>query len=755
MLQFLGCSDLTTEQQSCLSTAVNSSYALSHLLSDVLDLSKIEAGELSAVIAPTSIRQITQLMEDLVQLYSNSIANKKISLLIDYPMEIALQSQTTDDSQKISENISKKILRRSSSANTVTSKENDNTPNIYIFYTDIMRIRQILVNLLSNAIKYTHSGFVKLQLTIASPLDQSTSAFDQKYPIQIDVSDSGEGISNDDLRNVFSRFKRFQGGVAKSEKIQRPEGTGIGLSIVKAITTKLGGEIILDSELGKGSTFSLCLPISPNGYSTSTSQTQSDNNNKNSENTTSAIQSPLPKKDEKSSSKSISRKNSAADESIDIIAPVNYLSLREISNLMSRRTLICISAHGPALLGQGCIHFLHKYLQVCCYFYKSISDYKNHESKLNNVTKVNSVPLTEVLSTSYDTLITQFLKNDFSCCTNLHSKSPFNGDFIIIDSSGLSDINKNSKSASSSSSSFEDNDSENDDSYNDLSQQVSEGQHQWIHDICSGCKEIFNFVSQNDKKFNPTNEESNNCPFVQHPRTGAYLYLVIPTNSVNLLNHLFESEIPWLSGWLPLPFIPSRLFSSILETHLHDKRTFSSATFSPNNSMHQSDVSNSDISSKSSKRSNSQPIAIVKTNDTDDENPRYHVLLVDDNKLNRKVAQKLISQVRPDIELDMAFNGKEAVYKFQSRNNSSTPFDLCLMDLRMPVLDGPSATRQIRALENSLKITPSLPIVALTAGIQSSVEEECFGSGMNDVLCKPLLKKKLEEMFAKYLPISS
>ncbi|MBK6435900.1 MAG: response regulator [Rhodanobacteraceae bacterium] len=122
-----------------------------------------------------------------------------------------------------------------------------------------------------------------------------------------------------------------------------------------------------------------------------------------------------------------------------------------------------------------------------------------------------------------------------------------------------------------------------------------------------------------------------------------------------------------------------------------------------------------------------------------------HVLLVEDNPVNRQVAQRLLTLI--GLSHEHAENGRLAVEKLES----GAKFDAVLMDCQMPIMDGYTATRYIRKLqgENAL---PKFPIVAMTANAMVGDREKCIASGMDDYMSKPLNRGLLEQMLQKWLP---
>ncbi|MFZ6653996.1 response regulator [Undibacterium sp. TJN19] len=119
-----------------------------------------------------------------------------------------------------------------------------------------------------------------------------------------------------------------------------------------------------------------------------------------------------------------------------------------------------------------------------------------------------------------------------------------------------------------------------------------------------------------------------------------------------------------------------------------------------------------------------------------------HVLLVDDNKFNQIVASEILQQT--GISLEVANNGSEAVEMLKTHADR---FDLILMDVQMPIMDGWVATEILRK-EHALQ----MPILAMTAGVMHSERERCHNVGMNDVIAKPIDVDQLLKTLARYLP---
>ena len=121
--------------------------------------------------------------------------------------------------------------------------------------------------------------------------------------------------------------------------------------------------------------------------------------------------------------------------------------------------------------------------------------------------------------------------------------------------------------------------------------------------------------------------------------------------------------------------------------------------------------------------------------------PPKRILLVEDHKINQKLALALLT--RMGYVVDLAENGVEAIARV-----TAVKYALVLMDMQMPVMDGPEATRQIRALGGDHQ---TIPIVALTANAMQSDQDICFAAGMNDFLSKPLERQKLAACLERWL----
>ena len=209
--------NLTEKQVRFAKTIHSCGDDLIQLINDILDLSKIESGYISA---------------DFINVRFN---------------EIAAFVETTF--KHVSESKSLKF----------TIEQDTHLPDI--IETDIQRLNQILKNLLSNAFKFTEKGEVKLRIyEPAKSWKSGNSSLDKaRKVVAFEISDTGIGILRDKQNIIFEAFQQAEGSTSR-----KYGGTGLGLSISRGLADLLGGTIELDSEVGKGSVFTLYLPIEYN-----------------------------------------------------------------------------------------------------------------------------------------------------------------------------------------------------------------------------------------------------------------------------------------------------------------------------------------------------------------------------------------------------------------------------------------------------------------------------------------------------------
>jgi signal transduction histidine kinase/ActR/RegA family two-component response regulator len=203
LLQYTGASD---EQRDYILNAVKSTNRLNRVLSDILDISRIEAGRMQLVESEVDIRQLKDSIEDL---FSISARDKGLELIVSH---------------------------------------DHNVPGAIV--GDETRLLQVLFNLVGNAIKFTEKGAVTVNVS-ALPLSAGAD-----IRLLVTVSDTGIGISDENLQKIFDPFVQVEGSYTR-----RFQGAGLGLSIVRSLVKLLGGEIAIESAPGEGTTVYLSLPF--------------------------------------------------------------------------------------------------------------------------------------------------------------------------------------------------------------------------------------------------------------------------------------------------------------------------------------------------------------------------------------------------------------------------------------------------------------------------------------------------------------
>ena len=200
----------------CLQNIKNSAAHLSHLVASLLDYHQLENGLMK--VQPTSFSP--------AQLVAESVEGMRL--------------RAEEKGLEISFECKMKGMGTSDSSDSPMKKE--------FFRADAFRIRQILDNLVSNAIKYTDQGSITIQAQVSKVMG--------KPMLTLSVKDTGKGMTNEEKQKVFHAFTRLKSA-------QGIEGTGLGLSITQELVSLLGGEIILHSTQGKGSTFIVTIPVEP------------------------------------------------------------------------------------------------------------------------------------------------------------------------------------------------------------------------------------------------------------------------------------------------------------------------------------------------------------------------------------------------------------------------------------------------------------------------------------------------------------
>jgi signal transduction histidine kinase len=191
--------DLTPRQEEGLNRIQGAAQHLLALINDILDLAKIEAGRMPLHLDDVALGEI---MTEISQQIEPMVKKKQLTLSVELPS---------------------KDLK---------------------LHTDRTKVKQILLNLLSNAVKFTHHGGI--WVTVSRDEDD----------LRFDVRDTGIGIREVDLESIWEDFRQVD-----QSRTREFGGTGLGLSITRKLVDALGGHVFAESVYGKGSTFTVILPL--------------------------------------------------------------------------------------------------------------------------------------------------------------------------------------------------------------------------------------------------------------------------------------------------------------------------------------------------------------------------------------------------------------------------------------------------------------------------------------------------------------
>ena len=196
--------EMSDEARAYIHQIQSSGKHLLTIINDILDFSKIDSGKMEIVETPYNV---SEMLADISNLVNSRIGTKDLTFIVDVPYDIPVE-----------------------------------------LIGDNIRIHQILINLLTNAVKFTQRGKIELKVSF-----ERTGEDEALFTMA--VSDTGNGIKPEDLEKLFQSFQQVD-----SKRNRSIEGTGLGLAITKQLLDLMHGEISVDSEYGKGSTFTTKIP---------------------------------------------------------------------------------------------------------------------------------------------------------------------------------------------------------------------------------------------------------------------------------------------------------------------------------------------------------------------------------------------------------------------------------------------------------------------------------------------------------------
>ncbi|KAL0484013.1 gacS [Acrasis kona] len=629
-LQLMSTTCMSTTQMEYIDDATENAKLLLAIISDVLDMSKIESGKLELIQAPFSIMDVVETTSDMLSLQAYE---KNIEIITN--IDTRLPTQLIGDKTRIS---------------------------------------QILTNLTSNAIKFTKQGCVTLGVDL---IRESESA----VTLQLSCQDTGVGIKQQDIKRLFQPFVQLKydnvmGGEISSSSCESKnnnsgdevtvdvnesvgeshhcyKGWGLGLHICDRLVRLMNGHIQVESEFKKGSKFIVTITLDKIGDHT--------------------------------------HQENAIIHLVQSSSPTNHTSCQRCkiqSNLYSSKfdTVIIVNRVDP----------LSNVIQKYC-------------KKLNvqNVIIVNDaeriIPtVDEYVDPSQPTpctptSTTTVTPPSSSTTTNDHSSEHCVA--IIVDGLDTPSLEKC-------------------DSLSERSQ----------------CKVIVLVSNKQHDIFN-----AQNYRWTENPSSSSN------SDNLNRLNQHVQSKDLMNQHHATLQAVINKPNVIVMKKPIKLRRLM--ATLSGRKSSYLSsliwnmDMNNTTISSMIQNDEKSEPPSKIETKEKEQEEyvketpsvdiRDYKLMLVEDNPINQKLLQRLLNKIGYG-RVEIADNGLEAIKKIDSQQE---PFDLILMDLQMPQMNGFDCTIAIRERKDQHKDTP---IVAITANAFSESMQKCIKVGMNHVLIKPV-----------------
>ncbi|MCJ8340738.1 MAG: response regulator [Pseudomonadales bacterium] len=630
----------------------DSGHNLLTIINDILDLSKVEAGKLTMHLEEVHIETLTSNMRKMF----TPIATDKG---LDFKIEIA---NTTPKS----------------------------------ITTDGQRIEQILRNLLSNALKFTEFGTVTLTIAPVSAEAQLTvSSLTHESTLALSVVDTGIGIPNDKLQEIFEAFQQQDGSTSR-----RYGGTGLGLTIAKELTRILGGEIQVFSEPGEGSIFTLYLP-----YQISEGMMDSQNNslaNPALDTKTSHLALEMVKHTKQKNQPAQNfplfindqRNNiQASDKSLLIIDDDKDFA-KILRDLATAQGFKCLVAGD----GRSGIYLAQQYQPQGIILDLKLPDIDGHQvlEQLKFSLKTRHIPVevisghtegkVKVLGQGAIGLLVKPVKEQellevLSKITSI-SSSEVRNILIIEDDTGnriaTTRLLENSKMSITSVATGEAGCSE-----------ISSGKYDCVI-LDLGLPDMTGFEVL--KRINTQ-------------KTTSIPPIIIYTGKE--ITEQEQAELSHYSSTIVIKGVGSA------ERLLDDVSLF----------MHHL--------AGQQKQGEKESISLHHDEDLILQNRK--ILLVDDDMRNSYALSKRL--IESGLEVELANNGKEAV-KFLEQNND---IELVLMDIMMPVMDGNQAIKLIRQNQ----VYKSIPIIALTAKTMPEDRQKCFDSGASEYITKPIDFDKL------------
>ncbi|MFO7890292.1 MAG: response regulator [bacterium] len=575
------------------------------------------------------------------------------------------------DLEKLVDSVSQ-LLRPKVLDKGLTFKLNKNPKKLPIINADSLKIRQIMVNLIGNAIKFTEEGKIEIDVTIKQKKEN-------KAQLLINVKDTGIGIKPEKKGLIFESFTQVDASITR-----RFGGTGLGLSLCKQMVDLLNGEIWLESEVDKGSTFSFSIPVE--------------------------VISSKDKPEVKKITSDKGKVKSTMSEDSTVLS--NIKGLREEG---VQPSVLLIEDNGSAL------ELLQRYLQKDGYEVYCSTSGEDGIIKAKFY-RPDAIILEILLPGKIDGWeVLQKLK-----AGNLTKEIP-----VLV----YSVLSNQKKAFSMGAVEYIEKPAQETELLKTL--------HQFIGMPSIKKKEIIvvddddavlNFfekiLRKRDLKVKTFNNGNNAIDYLKKNNKISLIILDLLMPGIDgfeVLEVVKESE---KTKDIPVVIYTSKKLTSQDRSKLsHNYELLLQKTHeTPETLMNQLNYLISERGVK--KKAKKKPTVVSK---------KSKILLADDDISGQKLMKHILNRMGYEVEL--AVNGKE-VLKLLEKSS----FDVVLMDMEMPVMDGFTATEKIR----EQKKYKDLPIIALTAHAMKEHRQKTIDAGCTDYISKPVDQERLSELLEKY-----
>lgn len=631
-------SNLSKEQIEFASIIYNSGNNLLELINDILDLSKIESGKMEVDIESVKIEDVYKNLNDL---FSALAKEKKVQFSVN-----------------VEDNL------------------------IPVLQSDKIKIEQVLKNFLSNAFKFTEKGSIELIIRKPNTHECSKLKINPENFVSFEVKDSGIGIPESKHLMIFEAFQQADGSTRR-----KYGGTGLGLSISREISKTLGGEIIMQSEPGKGSSFTLIIP-----YDRSLIQIHSANNSvgahSNSDNAiikdiniATHVPSEIP--DDRF-------KIAPTDKTILIVEDDTVFAnmLLQFVNERGYKAVVVVS-------GGDVLDFAFKYKPVCILLdiHLPVKSGWTVIRELREDSILKQIPV--YMMTAME--LNPYKKGDIGGF-NFINKA-FIQQELEVALNKLKELNQRSKDRIL----------------------IIDSNKEHTHAISNFISDEFKLcfsADSSDEAFEILKNEPVNCIVIDMSSGNKNTYDII--EKIKSEDHLKE--------------IPVIIYTEKSLTTLEEKKLKLLSNAIIIKTVGSLTRLSSEISLVLNKHLIPEDLQLRKTPYLKDkELEGKHILIVDDDVRNIFSLTKLLEFHK--MKVSSAGDGVEAIDVLYADSS----IDLVLMDMMMPVKDGYETIRDIR----NDKMFEKLPIIAVTAKAMLGDRDKCIEVGANDYYTKPVDGEKL------------